>query len=497
MNARYACLKFPLFAVTAPLLATIIGFVIEDYVQYSNIILLYLLGVLVVATHTSTTPALLCALLSFISYNFFFTEPRYSLFMVHQEDIVSAVFFLGMAALTGHQAARLREQVLILQGRSAFSRIQLDLLEHLAGPIDNQQVFTGLNAALSKLPSISYFVVNAGEHDPAGMAGSAVPNAGDLACVREVFAGRPVPPGNSFHYYPITDGADTVAVAGIALDDRATAFAAVLPEILATVLSQISLALGRTRLARDLEKERVEKERELLRSALLTSVSHDLRTPLSAMIGSASSLLELDDSLSTAQKKELQEAILQEASRLDGYIQNLLDMTRLGYGELRLERDWIGIDEILSVILRRIKPLLQGHEIRISIEENIPLLYVHAALIEQAIYNVLENSVNYSPAGSSISIAVTTRDAVMVIDITDAGPGIPPAEKERVFDMFYTLNRRDSHHAGTGLGLAICKGMLGAHGGKVEILDTPGAGGSLLRLSIPLAGAAAVGDELP
>jgi two-component system sensor histidine kinase KdpD len=209
----------------------------------------------------------------------------------------------------------------------------------------------------------------------------------------------------------------------------------------------------------------MEKERELLRSALLTSVSHDLRTPLSSMIGSASSLIELGGTLSEAQKTEL---------------------LRLGYGGLRLERDWIGLDEIVSVVIRRVKPLLNGHVINTRLAAETPLLYVHAALIEQAIYNILENAVKHSPTGSTIRLDAAVTDGQLIIDIRDKGPGIPVAERERVFDMFYTLNRRDRHSAGTGLGLAICKGMIGAHGGDVQILDNDEGMGCLFRIKLPL-----------
>lgn len=486
MNDKYSNPKFYILAAAMPFGATLAAFAIEPYLHRNNVPLIYLTAILVVAARTSTWPAIASALLSFLLYNFFFTEPRYSLTMIYREDMLTVIFFLAMAALTGRQAARLRQQLAVLQDRAVFAKVQLDLLEQLAGAVDNAQVYQGLHAALAKLPAVSCFVAG---HDGGRLrvlAGTIDLPEHDRARMEGLLAGGRVPEVSAhYRYYPLHDGTAVIAVAGFSRDYPGVP-EALYRETVETLVHEASLALGRTRLARDLEKEKMEKERELLRSALLTSVSHDLRTPLSSMIGSASSLVELGGSLSEGQKTELLDAILEEARRLDGYIQNLLDMTRLGYGGLRLERDWIGLDEIVSVVIRRIKPLLNGHAVNTRLAVDMPLLYVHAALIEQAIYNVLENAVKHSPPGAPVRLDTRLSDGYLVIDIRDKGPGIPVSERERVFDMFYTLNRRDRHSAGTGLGLAICKGMIGAHGGDVEILDNDEGRGCLFRIRLPL-----------
>lgn len=486
MGKDTEALKFYTLALIAPLGATVLGFVILGYLHHSNITLIYLLAVLIVAVRTSIVPALICAISGFLMYNFFFTEPRYSFVIFHREDFLTVVLFLLTATLAGQQAARLRQQVFALQTRSEFAKIQLDFLEQLAGNVDNHQVFIGLYSVLSEIRSVTCFLAELAENDIKVTVGTASLDQADISNIRKVFSGKNSIISGINQYYPLHDGVDTVAVVGIKPDYNWTRPNNISSENIEMLVTQASLVLGRTRLARDLEKERVEKERELLRSTLLTSVSHDLRTPLSSMIGSASSLLELGESLSEAQKKELLETILQEASRLDGYIQNLLDMTRLGYRGLRLERDWIGLDEILSIVMRRIKPLSQGHNIEIIISPDLPLLYVHAALIEQAIYNVVENAVKFSPIGSAIVIRTTLQQGFVVVDVIDSGPGIPESEREQIFDMFHTVNRKDQHVAGTGLGLAISKGMIGAHGGKLEVFDNPDGEGTLFRFSIPV-----------
>ncbi|MDP1930563.1 MAG: DUF4118 domain-containing protein [Gammaproteobacteria bacterium] len=251
------------------------------------------------------------------------------------------------------------------------------------------------------------------------------------------------------------------------------------------------LAARRTRLLTDLAQERMEKETELLRSSLLSSVSHDFRTPLTAMIGATTTLMEMGDTLSREQKRELLESVLSEAERLNNYTQNLLDMTRLGRGDLRLERSWVSIEEIINVTLKRIRPLAENHQLDVNMAPSLPLLRVHPALIEQAIFNVLHNSLKFSPAGSTVRLSChesrTVPGRVLVVEISDEGPGIEVSERENVFRMFHTAEKGDRRVAGSGLGLAICKGMIGAHGGSVEIADAVHGTGCLVRISIPVA----------
>ena len=251
------------------------------------------------------------------------------------------------------------------------------------------------------------------------------------------------------------------------------------------------LAWTRVQLTDSLRQETLEKEREQLRSELLSSISHDLRTPLSTMIGSVSSLIDLADSLSQSQRDELLQNTLSEARRLDRYIQKLLDMTRLGHGELSLDRDWIGLDDVVSVVLRRSRLLLNDIRVNVDVPDGLPLLHVHPALIEQAIFNVLENAIRFSPSDGVISLTASNDDDWLYLDIHDEGPGIAPEDSERVFDMFHTVSHGDQMPGGTGLGLTICRSILGAHGGQVSVLTaaptgrTPSAG-TTFRISLPV-----------
>lgn len=281
----------------------------------------------------------------------------------------------------------------------------------------------------------------------------------------------------------LTDGEDIVAI----LETPSGSKARDQNDSIQLLLHQANLALGRTRLVRDLQREKLGKEQEALRSSLLSSVSHDFRTPLTSMIGAASTLQEMGDVLSPAQQKELLDSILSEASRLDGYTQKLLDMTRLGYGELKLHRSTVSLEEILNVIKKRFRHLGKEGRLKLNVSSSLPLLNVHAALIEQALYNVIENALKFSPPAAFVSVRGFMEDSELVIEIEDSGPGIPLAEREKVFEMFHSADRGDRRVAGTGLGLAICKGMIGAHGGVVEIRDPAKGSGSVVIIRLPLA----------
>ena len=228
-------------------------------------------------------------------------------------------------------------------------------------------------------------------------------------------------------------------------------------------------------------------ETEQLRSALLASVSHDLRSPLASIIGSAESLTLYQETLSVEDKTELASGILQEGKRLDRYIQNLLDMTRLGHGTLQINRDWISVAEIVGSATLRLRKQLPELQIEIEVSADLPPLYVHPALIEQALFNVLENGAHYTPDGTPLCLVARINEGKIELDVIDLGPGIPEDQRQRIFDIFYSLERGDRGRQGTGMGLTICQGMVGAHGGSVAAFAGPDNVGTVVRISLPMA----------
>ena len=449
------------------MLATGASLSLTSVLSAADLVLIYLAAVLVTAVSTRVKPALFSAVVSFLAYNFFFTEPYYSLRMFHQEDILTALLLVMVALITGHLAARLNEQVAALRDSERWNRQQMNCANALSICVDGPEIikaFTGqLGEALNwQARQLEY------EELQSPIAVSDVTWHGDESGVTVIFGGNK---------------GELAGAIRLSATEQMDAWHR---ERLDVLVSLARLAWSRVQLAESLKQETLEKEREQLRSALLSSVSHDLRTPLAAMIGSVSSLIDLAGSLNANQRNELLMNTLSEARRLDRYIQKLLDMARLGQGELPLERDWIGLDDIVSVVVRRVRPLLQDIELKFELPPDLPLLHAHPALIEQALFNVLENAIRFSPSKGIIGLSAKHEDGWLHIDVHDSGPGIAAGDYERVFDMFHTFSHGDQYSCGTGLGLPICRSIMAAHGGWAEVLESEPDKGTTLRLSLPL-----------
>jgi two-component system sensor histidine kinase KdpD len=250
---------------------------------------------------------------------------------------------------------------------------------------------------------------------------------------------------------------------------------------------QAALAIERALLAEDIEETRILSETEKLRSALLSSISHDLRTPLVSIIGSATSLNELNDSLSPKAKTELLGNVLDEAQRLNRFVQNLLDMTRLGHGNLKPKLEMTEFRDVLGLALKRLEKELKDHPVEIKDSREWDSFMVDRVLMEQVFVNILDNAAKYSPLGTKIKITTLRKDQNINIIFADEGPGIPAKEREQVFDMFYRVRSKDSKVAGTGLGLAICRGLIEVHGGTIHVEAAQAGGkGTAVIISFPV-----------
>jgi two-component system sensor histidine kinase KdpD len=248
------------------------------------------------------------------------------------------------------------------------------------------------------------------------------------------------------------------------------------------------------RLGEQAEQARLAVETERLRSTLLSSVSHDLRTPLAAITGAASTLLQ-PGALGEGAERELKEAIHEEAERLNRLVSNLLDMTRLEAGSLRLQRDWHSLEELVGTALARLEGSTRDRPVSISIPPDLPLVPVDPVLVEQLLVNLLENAFKYTPAGTPVRISAEAAAARVEVEIADEGPGFPAGAEERIFEKFY---RGPSTAHGSGLGLPICKAIVTAHGGRIQAENR--ARGAAFRFSLPLGDgppAAVEGDADP
>jgi two-component system sensor histidine kinase KdpD len=252
--------------------------------------------------------------------------------------------------------------------------------------------------------------------------------------------------------------------------------------LLESFAHQIGLSLEVDRLQENAKSALLEAEKERLRSSLLSSVSHDLRTPLAGIIGSASSLLQSGSNLSSPQSRELLENIQDEGERLSRLVHNLIETTRLETGVIRLRKEPHPIEELVGSALERLDKALAGHKVTTRIPENLPLVPLDSVLMEQVFINLLENAARHTPAGTPIEISAAAGKEFVTIEVEDGGPGLAADELERVFEKFYHAK---SPTAGAGLGLAICRAVVNAHGGRIWAENRP-AGGAVFRFTLPI-----------
>ncbi|VVP13180.1 sensor histidine kinase [Pseudomonas fluorescens] len=481
-------------AAVATVLASALAWGVASILPLPNISLVFLAAVLLVAVRSSLGPALACAALSFLTYDFLFIPPNFSFAIQREEDVLTLLFFLLMAALTGNLAARQRRQLQALRDTQEETSELLDLSRKLTAATDRQAVVSAAAQHLNGWNDLKLCLLNQD-----GQGGWNVETGGPLAFSegeraaadwawqhdQPAGAGTGTLPSGRWWWWPLSVDDGPLALLGVCAKEGQTLSGQ--RRRLLTALSQpLAQALARAQLAEDLEAARLHGETEQLRSALLASVSHDLRTPLTSMRGSIDSLLTLGEAIPLEDRRELLEGTRDEAERLDRYIQNLLDMTRLGHGALKLARDWVSPADIVGSSLNRLRAVLAPLQVSTDVPPELPLLFVHAALIEQALVNVLENAARFSPAHGRLQLRAGADERELFFSVSDEGPGIPQEERAKIFDMFYTAARGDRGGQGTGLGLAICQGMVGAHGGRISVADGIDGRGTCITLHLPL-----------
>jgi two-component system sensor histidine kinase KdpD len=482
-----------LLALLATVLASALAWAVSSMLDLPNISLVFLAAVLLVAVRTSVGPALAASILSFLAYDFLFMPPSFSLTIQREEDVLTLLFFLLMSALTGNLAARQRRQMQALRDTQEETSELLDLSRKLTAATDRQAVISAAGLHFAGWQELDICLIDrdgqSGWEVQSGEAHLADPEraAADWAWQHDQPAGRGTGtlPSSAWWWWPLSGEEGPLALLGVRAREGQD-FSAQRRRLLIALSQPVAQALARAQLADELEAARLHGETEQLRSALLASVSHDLRTPLTAMRGSIDSLLALGEAISLQDRQELLEGTRDEAERLDRYIQNLLDMTRLGHGALKLARDWVSPGDIVGSAVNRLRAVLAPLQLSTLLPPELPLLYVHAALIEQALVNVLENAARFSPPGGRLEVEAGAIDGELFFAVSDEGPGIPEDERAKIFDMFYTAARGDRGGQGTGLGLAICQGMVGAHGGRISVGQGIDGHGTCITLYLPL-----------
>ncbi|GAD22080.1 sensor histidine kinase KdpD [Acidovorax sp. MR-S7] len=465
----------------------------ERFVGLEDLSTVFLIAVLLVASRTRMVAAVITAVLCFVAYDFLFIEPRFTFLISAQRGVATVLLFMAAALIAGRLASRLRMQVMSLRASNTHATAMQNLARQLSKAADLGQVIAASSSVLQSTLSAQAWLRINGESGPVAAAGDLTDKdmvAADWSQQHGQPSGRYTDTltNSPWWFLPVRSDQDTIGVVGLHFPSAMGRLSFEQRRLAESMTEDIGQAALRARLVSELEVARVTSETERLRSALLSSVSHDLRSPLSSMIGAADSLARYSQDMGPEDRSSLLDTIRVEGERLDRYIQNLLDMTRLGQQEgLTLSRDWIGVDELVGSAARRLQRYAPDVKVQSEIDPQIGLVHVHPALIEQAIFNVLENAAKFSPPGEPIKVHARLVDGGAVrIDISDQGPGIPEDERRRIFDMFYSVERGDRGKQGTGLGLTIVQGIVGAHMGKVEALPGPDDHGTTVRITLPM-----------
>ena len=480
------------FGALAVVLATAIAVPMELFVVNTTLVLVYVLAVVAAALQHGWRPAITASILAFLSFNFFLTEPRYSFHVSRQDELATLFFLLVIALACGPAASQIRRQFILLRDANRYSEAMRLLGQELSIAEDPKAIWRAVHKVIEEsLPVDCVIVPTNSDLEPwpkLQRPFGPVDNAAiDWTCRNLQISGRFSDTLNASEWtiFPIGKDKQSIACAVIKFPLSTTVLATGDKTLITSIANQAADTWRRTQLVRELEASRVKTEVEQLRSALLSSVSHDLKSPLAAMMGAAESLQLLEQQLAPLDRKDLIDTILQESRRLDSYIQNLLDMTRLGYGTLKIERDWVSIADIVGSALTRLKRYYTDIKTETQFQGAAPVLYVHAALIEQALFNILENAARFTPKDEKIRVSITTKDNMCSIAIEDKGPGIPEDVRDKIFDMFFVVSEGDKKKQNTGMGLAICRGMIGAHGGSVHAMEGSGHVGTKFVVELP------------
>lgn len=478
------------------LATTVISIVIaslgEKYLGIEELSVIFITAVVFVASKTRMLAAVFSAILFFLAYNFFFISPKFTLQISAHQGVITVVAFLGAALISSRLASRLKEQVVALKAANSYNSIMQDLGQKLSVAVDLKQVQEIAENSLSKNLNAEiwfYFPGLSIEKSNLHTISDKEKISADWTFKNHQPSGRftQTLTENDWWFLPLLASKQCLGVVGIKFPKQVTGLNTELKQLTETMIEYIAQAISRTQLTKALEIANINSETEKLRSALLSSVSHDLRSPLASMIGAADTLTNYRHSMDEQDQNSLLEAIRLEGERLDRYIQNLLDMTRLGHEGLSLKRDWIGVDELIGSAVRRLKRYMPQSIVEVHLPEQSLSLYVHAALIEQAIFNVLENAAKFSPEHKAVTIDVAQcSENEIEIAISDQGQGIPEEERDRIFDMFYTMERGDRGQYGTGLGLTIVKAIIGAHMGKIMASSAKNNQGTCIRMQLPI-----------
>lgn len=490
-TSRWSSYGYAALTVAA---CTAVSWFMFPYFSVANLSMVYLLGVAIVATRWSRGPSILASVVSVAAFDFFFVPPYFSFAVSDIEYVLTFGVMLVVAILISSLAAKTRLQaetarylehrasVLYAMSRDLATHRGVDKLtevacQHIQAVFESQVALflpdDSGRVALQRNQQL-FFEVNPKEAGVAQWVFDHKERAG---------LGTDTLPGATALYLPLLASRGPIGVVALRPARPSRLLNPEQIHLLETFANQVALAIERARLTDETQQAHVQAATERMRSAILSSVSHDLRTPLATITGAAGSLLKGGDHFDDIARRQLAHAIYEEGHRLDRLLKNLIDMTRLEAGGLQLKKERHPVEEVIGSALQRLERRLEQHRITTHLPANLSMVPMDAILIEQVFINLIDNAVAYAPPDGAIEISVMPSNGRIVCEIADRGPGVQPGDEQRVFEKFYRGTPK--REGGLGLGLTICQGIIEAHGGRIWAENRPG-GGAIFRFTLPL-----------
>lgn len=497
-----AALPVALLLATA---ATLGACAVQRWLPAQALSLVFLPFVLLAAIAFGLGTGLATAVASFLAFNFFFIPPTWTFRISDPQDILALLVFFGVALMTGSLAGRMREVADDARRRAAALQGLNDLAARLSAATTEPAIVSALVAQAAEVARGQAILLAPHGDDLTPVQAAPQPQelaSADWQAARQTlrtrsttYASAPGWPGARYEFRALLIGAEVFGVLGLRYAGANGAH----PEndaTLETMLQHAGIAIARTRLEAQSLAAQTEAEQERLRATLLSSLSHDLRTPLASILGAVSSLRELGDRMSTETRADLLAAIEEEAGRLSIFVANLLDMTRLESGSPDLARDWVDVGDCARAAIARARRLFAGRAMTLTAGEGRPLVRGDATLLEHVVFNLIDNAVKYSEAGSVVRIALHADCELVTLTVTDEGTGIDARSLPLVFDKHFRAVPADRRVPGTGLGLTICRGIVDALGGTIGAESPVDMGrGTRVTVRLPAACHSASGHE--
>ena len=473
-----------LWATAASLAMALVATPLLRYLDLANIVMLFLLTVVLVAVQLGRGPAVLATFVSVAAFDFFFVPPRFSFAVSDLQYIVTFVVMLAVGLITSHLTADLRYQARIASYRESRSRALYQFARELSGALQTEQIF---ETTCSFIDRTFHAKATLLLPDDAGRLQSTAPGAAmlDMGIAQWAFdhaqpagIGTDTLPGSSLFYLPVVAPMRTRGVLAIAPQNRRWVLIPEQRQQLDTFATLAAIALERVHYIEVAQDALVHMESERLRNSLLAALSHDLRTPLTVLVGMSEALMTARPPLPPTQMG-LAEALHDESLRMSSLVANLLDMARIESGEVKLNLQWQPFEEVVGSALRASHAILLSHEVQTRLAPDLPLVRFDAVLIERVLCNLIENAGKYTPADSRIVIAAEVSGESLEVAVYDNGPGLPAGREEAIFDKF-TRGKQECATPGVGLGLAICRAIVDAHRGTIRAGRSPEGGASFV-----------------